>query len=336
MNMRLFVFCTAVLFLFTPALYASESNIKPYPHHKIYILSDNDAYFNPYSDKYYSAGQRIGYTSKEFDFHNDNESRFQWLGKVSLYPKNNLTSFSININQEIYTPEDKSYTVSEDDHPYAGGLYLSFFINQRRKYTLERIGISLGTVGEYSFAKEVQDAIHESVNKGYNKKLPWVNPVGNEFIANFHYSYTGKIPMFQSKIISMHLMPSASLSLGNDITYLDFNSRLLIGHNIDNTFGPLKINSGVDALGSFSDEFSIYVYGGLGYRVTARNIYIQGNTWEDPFRHKLEPFTYYFEGGISLSCRYFEISYGITHKSKEYKYQPKNHTFGTILVSFSI
>lgn len=335
--MRIFTFVISIIFFSSPILYAKDvKTITPYKRHKIILLSDNDAYFDQYSDKYYSAGQRIGYTSKEFDFHSDNESKFFWLSKVSLYPKNNLTSFSINLNQEIYTPENKSYDVGYTDHPYAGGLYLSFFINQRRKYSLERIGISLGTVGEYSFAKEVQDGIHSSINKEHNKKLPWVNPVGNEFIANLYYSYTGKVPMIQSKIISMHLVPSGSLSLGNDRTYFDFNTRLLIGHNLDNTFGPLKINYGVDALGSFSDDFSIYLYGGLGYRFTARNIYIQGNTWEDPFRHELEPFVYYFEGGVTISYKHFEISYGITHKSKEYKFQPKNHTYGTILISISI
>ena len=70
--------------------------------------------------------------------------------------------------------------------------------------------------------------------------------------------------------------------------------------------------------------------------IYARNIYIQGNTWEDPFRHELEPFVYYFEGGVTISYKHFEISYGITHKSKEYKFQPKNHTYGTILISISI
>lgn len=133
-------------------IYAGENNIIPYGYHKITLLLDNDAYFNQYSDKYYSAGQRIGYITKEYDFHNDNISG-RFFGKISLYPKNNVTSFSININQEIYTPENKSIYVSSNDHPYAGSLYLSFIINQRRKYSLERIGISLGVAGEYSFAQ---------------------------------------------------------------------------------------------------------------------------------------------------------------------------------------
>lgn len=332
---KIYILCS-IFIIFALNSYGSENTIEPYNKHKIIILSDNDAYFDQYSDRYYSAGQRIGYTSKEFDFSSENAGKLSWLKNVSIYPKNNLTSFSIDINQEIYTPNNKSYTVDKYDHPYAGGLYLSFFVNQRRKYSLERIGISLGVTGEYSFAQQVQDGIHESVNKSYNRKLPWVNPVGNEFIANLFYSYAGKIPMFQSNIISLHMVPAGSISLGNGNTYLDFNTRLLLGHNIDDTFGPVKITYGGGySTGKFSDKFSIYLYGGLGYRWTARNIYIQGNTWENPFRQQLEPFVYYFEGGISISYKYFEISYGLTHKSREYKHQPLNHTYGTILISLS-
>ena len=71
--------------------------------------------------------------------------------------------------------------------------------------------------------------------------------------------------------------------------------RLKIGHNLDASFGTPKMNFGQDFNGVISDDFSIYVYGGIGYRFTLRNIYIQGNTWEDPFRQDLDHYT-------QLSC----------------------------------
>ncbi len=45
--------------------------LKPYKKHKIVILSDNDAYTDLYSDKYYSSAQRIEYISPEWNFHKD-------------------------------------------------------------------------------------------------------------------------------------------------------------------------------------------------------------------------------------------------------------------------
>lgn len=35
--------------------------LKPYKKHKVVLLSDNDAYVDIYSDKYYSAAHRISY-----------------------------------------------------------------------------------------------------------------------------------------------------------------------------------------------------------------------------------------------------------------------------------
>ena len=101
-------------------------------------------------------------------------------------------------------------------------------------------------------------------------------------------------------------------------------------------FVTQKMNFGQDFNGVISDDFSIYVYGGIGYRFTLRNIYIQGNTWEDPFRQDLDPFVNYFEGGLALAYKGFELSYSVTYKSREYIGQPLNHTFGSIMISFAI
>ncbi len=51
-------------------------HLKPYKKHKVVLLSDNDAYVDIYSDKYYSAAHRISYISPEWNFHGeDNESK---------------------------------------------------------------------------------------------------------------------------------------------------------------------------------------------------------------------------------------------------------------------
>lgn len=311
--------------------------LKPYKKHKLILLSDNDAYFNTYSDKYYTAAHRIEYISPEWDFHNeDNKSKASWLGKISVYPKNNITSYFVSISQEIYTPDDKSINVSPDDYPYAGSLYFSIGVNQRRDTSFERIWVDIGVVGKYSFAENVQNGIHSSVNAEHNSTLPWSNQVGDEFIFNLHYSWTGKLRIFNTNIISCHLLPSAAISLGNANTFLDLNMRLKIGHNLDASFGIPKMNFGQDFNGVISDGFSIYLWGGMGYRFTARNIYIQGNTWEDPFRHNIDPFVHYFEGGLAIAYKGFELAYSITYKSKEYYNQPSDHTFGSIMISFAI
>lgn len=337
---NIFSFLIVYLCLFLPS-YAedvyNEDILKPYKKHKVVLLSDNDAYFNVYTDKYYSAAHRVSYISPEWDFHGeDNKSKASWLGKISVYPRNNITSYFFSISQEIYTPENKSLNIPAYDHPYAGGLYLSFGVNQRRDTSFERIWLDIGVVGKYSFAENVQNGIHTSVNTAHNSVLPWGNQVGDEFFVNLHYSWTGRLRIVDTNIMSVHLMPSAAISLGNANTFLDLSTRLKIGHNLNASFGTSKMNFGQDFNGVISDDFSIYVYGGIGYRFTVRNIYIQGNTWENPFRHDIDPLVFYYEGGLAIAYKGFELSYSITHKGKEYRGQPSEHTFGSIMISFAI
>ncbi len=336
MKTKLYFFLFIIILLYNNG-YADTVLPAPYKKHKIYILSDNDAYILPLSDKYYTAGQRIGYTSREWDFYNeDTVHKMAWLKKVSFFPQESLSSFNININQEIYTPEDKSLQPDANDYNYAGGLYLSFGINQRRGTSLERMQLQVGVVGKYSFAQDVQNGIHSSVNSEHNTQLPWINQVGDEVIVNFLYSYTGRIRMIHSNPVSMYLIPTGQVSLGNGLSYLDLNTRVQIGHNLDVSFGPSKITYGADTIGIVSDDFTMYVYGGMGYRFNIRNVYIQGNTGVYPYRHRLEPFLLYFEAGFAIANKGFEISYGVTHKFREYKLQQKHHTYGTILISFAI
>lgn len=113
---------------------------------------------------------------------------------------------------------------------------------------------------------------------------------------NLHYSWTGKLRVINTNIISAHLLPAASISLGNASTYLDLNMRLKIGHNLDASFGTPKMNFGQD----------------------------------------LDPFMYYFEGSLAIAYKGFELSYSTTYKSREYFGQPSNHTFGSIMLSFAI
>ena len=140
MKKQIILFFAAFLSLhsFSYAEITAEDNdieyLKPYKKHKVVLLSDNDAYVDIYSDKYYSAAHRVEYISPEWNFHGeDNDSRVSWLGKISLYPKNNVTSYFVSISQEIYTPDDKSEYASVSDHPYAGGLYFSIGVKGLKK-----------------------------------------------------------------------------------------------------------------------------------------------------------------------------------------------------------
>lgn len=310
---------------------------EPYKKHQLLIISENDAFTNPYTDKDYSAGNSIVYTSRETDYNTEgNSSKISWLGKVSLNPKNNVTSWTIGLVNEIYTPDTKSYIPPANEHPYAGIMYLIFGINQRRENSFERIWIDVGMTGTASLAKPIQDLVHSTINADSNSPLPgWHTQIADEFVFNFHYQYTFKHTLLDTKYFGIDYLPTFSLSLGNGSTYIDYNNRIKIGYNLKNDFGVGKVNFGPNLWEKYSSDLSVYLYAGMGIRGVLRNIYIQGNSWEKS-RQDIKNLVYYFEGGVSISYKFFRMAYTVTYKSLEFYNQPWGDIYGGINLSFSI
>lgn len=326
--------------------YANEI-VTPYKRHQLLIISENDAYAHPYIDRHYTAGTSIIYTSREYDLLNaENNDKtppkvMNFMKYISLFPKDIVTSWTFGINSEIYTPDDKDVSKISTEHPYAGILYLSSGIMHRRHNTLERIKIDIGLTGPYSFAEDFQNGIHSTVNTSNNTIFDgWNTQIKGEFVFNLHYEMIYRLRMLETKYFSIHALPAVHVALGNGSTYLDLSSRIKFGYNLDTDFGTSKVNYGSSSWEIYSDKFTFYGFIGAGLRVVGRNIYIQGNTWED-HRHNLIPFVYYGEAGIALAYKHIKLSYTFTYKSEEFKEQLyrggvlNGDIFGNISLSFA-
>ena len=184
-------------------LYAAEEDLVPYKKHSITILWENDFLNFMKSDRYYTNGARIGWTSKEYDYFNEDNS-MSWAKNVSItsYNKHHLTRFHLSINQEMYTPATHGPGIGKNDHPYGGFLYLNTGIFNRTQNTQEHIGIKLGLVGKYSFAGQLQTFLHSS--SGQIIFQEWdTSDLSTEVIFNPYYQWTGRAYLFKTKGISM-------------------------------------------------------------------------------------------------------------------------------------
>ena len=58
-----------ILIILTNISFAyADENIKPYKKHSVMLLWENDFLTFMHSDRYYTNGIRLGYTSKEYDY----------------------------------------------------------------------------------------------------------------------------------------------------------------------------------------------------------------------------------------------------------------------------
>ncbi|WP_104750791.1 lipid A deacylase LpxR family protein [Helicobacter salomonis] len=315
-----------------------STTLVPYKKQSITLLSENDAYVNPI-DRYYTAGNRIGYISKEYNFWGAayHQSWMAWSRYISLFYKSSkMTRFAFSVTQSIYTPSLKNYSqrnVVLHDHLYAGWFRGSLGIFQRSARNLESIFISLGMVGPDSLAQKIQDWIHGQ--RGDTKFLGWSHQIRNEWIFEFSYQWLRKVPLLQTRFFSIDLIPGARLTLGNALSYVRLGSMLRMGYNLDTDFGPNKINSNLSGGFPYNNRLSFYAFAGVSGSYQPLNIFVQGNSPQTRGVTRLSPIIYALEGGIALLYKGFRLAFIATNLSKTFLEQPQSHNIGTAEVSFA-
>lgn len=317
-------------------IYAEDNVLTPYKKHGITILWENDFLNFLRSDRYYSNGTRIGYTSKEYDYFNK-DNPMSWAKNVSItsYNKHHLTRFHLSINQEMYTPATHGPGIGKNDHPYGGFLYLNTGIFNRTADTEEHIGIKLGVVGSYSLAGQLQTFLHSST--GQLVFAEWdKSQLNNEFIFNPYYQITLRKYIFKTKPFSMDILGTFDTALGNADTHFGAYGLIRLGHNLDNDFGMPKMNLEQDYAPVHSDKFSIYVFAGGGAKVTLHNIFVKGNSVQSDLGYNLSILRYEASAGLVMSFYGVRLGYIWTYYTKDYTVQPyDHHAVGALLVEFS-
>lgn len=301
-----------------------------YKKHYIGLISQNDAYFDSVIDRYYTAGQGILYSSPE--------GEYGLLDKIGFIKGN--TSFSVALNQSIYTPVDKFALAPKiGDHPYAGYLNLGFALHHRTQNTLESIGIRLGVSGKYAYGKEAQNGIHSIM--GLRLSNGWDTQVGDEIILNLSYELAYRYFLLESEYFDIDMIPSLELAFGNANTFAKLGGMLRMGYNTKTTFLPQGIageNWGFSSGRVYGDGLGIYGFVGMYGSYVGHNLFIEGNVFGKspyPISTELEHFVGSVVGGFSIVSGIMSFTYQVIYTSKEFKAQDGAHGVGSFAFSCS-
>ncbi len=309
---------------------ANQILLKPYEKSFFTILSDNDAYYNPYTDYYYTAGTLLVYTTKEFDF-SHSFARFLSLNASNKH----LSRLSFGLHQDIYTPIKRDANADIRDFPYGGFLAFEASIANRRMSSLEVIKLQVGMIGPSALAKQTQKLIHlitkNPIFYGWNTQLQ------NEFALNLYYDFIYRYNLFSSQTLgglSMDILPTIAIAIGNVATYVSTGSRIRLGYNLDVDFGSSKINTSSSGSLPYSNTFSFYIFAGVVGKYVIRDAFIQGNSF-NPRNLKLQNATYNAELGASISYKGFSLSYIFTQVGRGFEGALPYHNFGSLVLNFA-
>jgi hypothetical protein len=186
------------------------------------------------------------------------------------------------VGQIMVTPED----IEEDppilppnDLPYAGMLfYADTYIRVQERYA-DRIAVTLGVVGEYSFAEEAQKFVHEVIDSA--EPCCWDEQLDDEVV--FQVSRARVWRSWVAGSGNMDLLLGADLSLGTISSTAGVSAMFRYGRQMERTYASAML-IGSRTLNPIATQTGWYLFAATRAGYLANHIFLDGSkSYDDDF-----------------------------------------------------
>jgi len=250
----------------------------------------------------------------------------------------------LSFGQNIYTPEDTQTTAYQpDDRPYAAWLYGGVALHVLRPDgfggrapRLDVFELDIGVVGPSARGEQVQNGFHDII--GVPQAQGWDNQIHDEPGVNLVYERRYRFSTAaadERKGWAADFIPHGGFSLGNVFTYANAGAEIRGGWGLPADFGSSLIRpTGDSNPDGVRAPFGVFLFGAFDARAVARDITLDGNTFEDSPSIDKEPFVADLYAGVGISTPYCQIRYAQAWRTEEFEGQDGGHTFGSLSVTF--
>ncbi len=323
-----FALAGAVVFLAAPLAFAADEAPE---HGTISVLFENDVFYN--TDRDYTNGVQFAYTSGPDD-NFDTAVRVARL--LPFFSQDGVVRTNYALGQNIYTPSNlRAADPPITQRPYAGFLYGALGIIDETDAHIDQIQLQLGVVGPDSLAEQTQDLVHRIIHDTIPQG--WSYQLHNEpaLVLTDERAWRA----FESGSLfglAFDIDPHVGGAVGNVYDYVNAGAMGRIGFNLPDDYGPPRIEPSLPGSNYFEPTGDIggYLFAGVDGRAIARNIFLDGNTWE-PSRHVDKvPFVGDLQLGAALTFNSFRLTFTHVFRSREYTTQAHSDQFGSINLSY--
>lgn len=294
------------------------------------------------SDRSYSNGIRISF------LYAPNELP-AWAKNSSIGSRRNFPNFNwgLSVGHQIYTPEDLGRTdLIVDDQPYAGYFYTGLIFNAQRGRWLLGFELDLGFIGPPTLAAQIQRNYHGF----FNMRDPrgWNNQLKTEPTANLFYQQKIRVLEWTTAdgTRMADVIPYFGAGLGNVYIMTGAGLGVRFGYNISDDFGqntliPVGIDPFVQSTNGDGQPrvprgfFGAYVFAGGEAQFVPRNIFLDGNTFQDSHRVEKNLLVYDAEMGVVVRVAAVRLMWRQVVRTKEFKLEKGNHAFASVGISYS-
>ncbi len=295
------------------------------------ILFENDIFYN--TDHDYTNGVLLAYTTAPQDTPNWAVDTARWL---PFFSQTGEVRTRYALGQDIFTPSDlKDKDPPPTQRPYAGFLYGAFGLADDTGTNLDQLQVTLGVVGPDSLAEETQKWVHGIIND--RKPMGWHTQLHNEPGLIIQYERSLKLIPPQSLLgVVFDVEPHYGAAIGNVYDYANAGAMARIGFNLPRDYGPLRIDPSLPGSGFFEPTGGLgaYIFAGVDGRAIARNLFLDGNSFQDSRSVDKMNLVGDLELGAAVTFDAFQVAFTHVIRTREYSTQKTNDQFGAVDVSF--
>jgi hypothetical protein len=291
------------------------------------VLFENDIFFN--SDHDYTNGVEFSYTTAPDDTP-------QWASDLAralpFFTHQGDVRTRYAIGQNIYTPQNLALSnPPATDRPYAGFLYGSMGVVADSGFHLDQLQVTLGVVGPDSLAEESQKWIHSIIND--RKPMGWATQLHGEPGLIINYERAIKAIKPQSVLGGVFdIEPHWGGAVGNIYDYINAGAMARFGFNLPKDYGPTRIEPSLPGSDYFEPTAGLgaYVFAGVDGRAVARNLFLDGNSFESSRSVDKLNLVGDVTFGAALVFDSFRLAFTHVIRSREYKTQKSQDQFGAV------
>jgi lipid A 3-O-deacylase len=314
---------------------------------RLTLVEENDS-FVAYQDKHYTQGLFASYLTP--DVYDDDEwsGIFRPLDLIDeLLPSDlghaeRVRRLSLGLGQSLFTPANLHETVPDPrDRPYGGWLYACLrLLEESDGRLLESLEVDLGMVGPAALGEEAQNTIHRILEQPLGNG--WQYQIQNEPGLILAYDAQWRALVVPLADWTIDVLPAAGVTVGNVFTFADVGGLLRIGQNTGLDYGPSRIRPALSGGDYFEGrraerEFGFYFFGSAEERLVARNIFLDGNSFQSSAHVQKNWQVLDLSAGISVYwTRSLRIDFVYTARQNEFTSQDAPDTFGNINLSLQL
>ncbi len=320
------VFIAALLsFAASPALAADGTEKGTFS-----VLFENDIFYN--SDHDYTNGVLLAYTTAPQD---TPDWAVRTARLLPFFAQDGDVRTRYALGQDIFTPHNLHLAnPPPTDRPYAGFLYGAFGLVDDTGTNLDQLQVSLGVIGPASLAEDTQKWVHGIIH-GVDPQ-GWSTQLRDEPGLVIEYERSVKLIPPQSVLgLVFDAEPHYGIAVGNVYDYVNAGAMARLGFNLPKDYGPLRIDPSLPGSGFFEPEGDIggYIFAGVDGRAIARNLFLDGNSFERSRSVDKLNLVGDLEMGAAVTFRAFELSFTHVFRSREYATQKAADQFGAVNLS---